>query len=134
MRVGLPGWSLALDPGWDAEPRLVDLLLSASEEGGELEFSALLRESGAVTAAELRAAAAQPPGPWSEPEAVQYGVFEGLRRSGEEDGLAFRFWVLAQGRLLLRVAYNGLPRCSAAELAQAEAMLQTLRPEAVLGP
>ena len=38
MRVGLPGWSLALDPGWDAEPRLVDLLLSAADEGGELEF------------------------------------------------------------------------------------------------
>lgn len=132
MRVGLPGWSLQLDPGWDAETTPMSLLLSAAEEGGELELGQAHLASGIVCEADLRAAAAAVPGPWSALEPVQYGSFAGLVMSGTEDGLAFRWWFLGQGALLLRAAYNGLPRCSAVELAQCEAMLATLRPERVL--
>ena len=129
MRVGLSAWSMQLHPNWDATENPDGLQLSAAEEGGELDLSSGLKECGKVTLLEMRERIAELPGQWPEPESVSYGAFKGFRLGGNDDGLFMTWWFLASGPLLLRARYNGLPRCSEAELQQIEAMLATIRCE-----
>lgn len=127
MRIGLAGWSLQLHPQWDVAESIDRLLISAAEEGGDLELMSSLKFGGVVTLKDLRALAPIPER-W-RPARVEYGRFHGLRYGGDDDGLHMVWWRLACGPLLLRAFFNGLPRFAATEVAQAEAMLATLRVE-----
>ncbi len=128
MRVGASGWSIQVHPQWDAEEALDRILISAAEEGGDLELKTRVKLDGPVTGADLDALDAIPDR-WRPAVEVQCGVFRGLRYGGDDDGLHMVWWRLACGPVMLRAFFNGLPRHAAVEVAQVEAMLATLRLE-----
>ena len=127
MRVGLSIWSIQVHPEWDAAESLERLVISAAETGGDLELVSSLKLDGAVLPEDLES---EVPERWQPAVPVLCGVFSGLRYGGDDDGLHMVWWELARGPLRLRAFFNGLPRHSATEVAQVEAMLGTLRLDA----
>ncbi|HEY0974482.1 MAG TPA: hypothetical protein VGE57_08315 [Solimonas sp.] len=133
MRVDLSTCSFQVHPEWDVT-RLPDrLMLSAAEDGGELELSYSFKEHGKVTQAELQTCVTQLGRELAPAEKVSFGPFSGLRVAGFDDPLCVCWWFLSSGPMLLRGFYNGWQRASETERAQIEQMLSTMRRDATLG-
>lgn len=124
MRVGLSIWSIQVHPEWDAAESLDRIVISAAETGGDLELVSGLKLDGAVSLEDLES---EVPARWQPAVPARCGAFSGLRYGGDDEGLHTVWWALSSGPLRLRVFFNGLPRHSATEVAQAQAMLSTLR-------
>jgi hypothetical protein len=128
MRVGTAWWSLEPRAGWSAADDPECLTLTRSDQGA-FQLSAARRPEGAAELAELRHAAERERDLMGSPFPVVVGGFHGFSVSYSRDGVFWRRWWLARGRLWIFATYNGAPSARVLEEPEVEGMLATLRAE-----
>jgi len=98
-------WCLLLPPEWVADYEEDVVRITDADEVGEIEFTTLCKEEGAVAPAELEAMARE-----ESPEVMTWspatiGAFTGISGTFGEDDTHVQEWYVAAGSVLLYITY-----------------------------
>lgn len=119
-------WNMALAPEWWAEME-DDTVVVGDEDGvGCLEFTTVLKEGGAFSAAEVQGIAREESPSVSEWRPVSRGDFSGVVAEFDEEEASVREWYLAAGAVLLFVSYSCDAENRGMDAAAVDALLDTL--------
>ena len=96
-------WGLKLADGWEAELEEGTVCISHPEGVGALFVSSTEKGSGTVERHELEALARGESPPGADMGDCEFGDFQGVHSSYDDDGVHFHRWYLSYGSLLLLV-------------------------------
>ena len=99
-------WGIELPEEWAAQAEDDTVSLVDCDELGSIDISAIRRESGDVTRAELEALAQETIAAGHAAQEVSLGPLTGIGFEYLEQGEYWREWYLGRGPLLLLVTYN----------------------------
>jgi uncharacterized glyoxalase superfamily protein PhnB len=118
-------WSLRYPRSWQASYDDVAASFVGPSDIGALQISSIRKKTGAATDEDLLEMAARH-GDRADIRAVTLGDFGGFSTRREEDGLAWTWWWLRRGSLVLAVTYSCDPLHDGEEAGVVEDILSTL--------
>ena len=119
-------WSVSLPDNWEEEHDAEGVTLFNPDGLGALEISAVERDEP-VDDGFLEYMAAEHLEAGAEPDEVEYGDFEGLEFSYDDDGNYWREWYLRADNLMLYVTYHCPLADEGREDDEVDAILETLQ-------
>jgi len=119
-------WSINLPDDWEEEHDDEGVTLFNPEGSGALEISAVERDEP-VDDGFLEYMAVEHLEAGAEPDEVEYGDFEGLEFSYDDDGNYWREWYLRADNLMLYVTYHCPVADEGREDDEVDAILETLQ-------
>lgn len=99
-------WSVELPSGWIGSEDPECVTFRATPPLGALQLSAALKDGGSITEEDLQSLVKESPSPRTELVKVSYGSFFGVAIQYVKEGLFWREWWLASGRLMIYATYN----------------------------
>lgn len=98
-------WLIDLPEEWSAEQEEDSVIISDSDGVGDIIITTLIKNDGAVTAADLSDLASDVSAEFGPGKPVRVGVLSGEYYSFEEDGEYVREWYLGADKVILLVTY-----------------------------